>query len=95
MLSDDAVTQAGADWRGWEHSVTTPEHSLDVFLPHGRTIRFLSFANEHRSWGLVSRYLASPHNSGSLGTGDTRLDGWEVVATSLPNEEVGNHKGVT
>lgn len=75
--------------------MTTPEHSLDVFLPHGRTIRFLSFANEHRSWGLVSRYLASPHNSGSLGTGDTRLDGWEVVATSLPNEEVGNHKGVT
>lgn len=25
--------------------------SLHVFLPQGRTIRFLNFANEHRSWG--------------------------------------------
>lgn len=74
--------------------------SLNVFLPWGRTIRFLNFDNEYRSWGLVSRCaegqsLVSPHNSGRLGTGNTGLGGWEVVATFFPHEEVRDDMGVT
>lgn len=38
--------------------------------------------------------MVSLHKSGRLGTGDTRLGGWEVVAF-LPDEEVRDDMGVT
>lgn len=81
MMQRHRLLQPG---EGWEHS--------DVLL--GRTTRFLKVAAEHRSWGLLSRFaggqsLASPHNSGRLGAGDTAWVAGRLVPPFFPMRKLG------